>query len=110
MQRYQQIHISNLTGKWAVFDDQNNLGIITAIFEQDIPSNQWTLQHNMNTTNVFINIFKKNQFGKKEKINSIEKIELTNQNIITLFFSDMIVGFVEIIFYTPLNNMPIEIH
>lgn len=110
MQRYQQVFISDITGKWSVFDNENDLGIITSVYYQEHPLSQWTLQHDMNSNNIFINIFKLTENNKREKISFVEKIELTTLNTLTIFFSIPVTGYVEIIFSNPLNgNIPIEI-
>jgi len=95
MQRYQHLHMSNITGKLGVFDDLNSHDTTSSIYEQTIPSNQWTIEHSMGSNAFFINIFKNNN-GVREKIELIQKVELTAPDILTLYFSEELVGYVEL--------------
>lgn len=104
MQRFQQIQVSDITGKWAVFDNEHDLGFIGATFTQDTPSNIWTLQHNMQSNCFLINLFHINSDGRKEKIADVQKIEISSLDIITISFSVPMTGIAEIVFFDPINS------
>lgn len=103
MQRFQQIQVSDITGKWAVFDNEEKLGFIGAVFTQTIPATTWTLQHNMETNCFIINLFTINEDGFKEKIADVQKIEVTSLNVITITLSVPMTGIVEIVFFDPIG-------
>lgn len=102
MQRFQQINVSDITGKWGVFDNENSLNVIAAIFRQDEESSIWTLQHNMNSDCFIINIFRYID-GIKEMISGY-RAEITSLNVITIFFSTPFKGEVELLFFDPING------
>lgn len=58
MNRYQTIYASKETGRWAVFDQQYDLGILGLVYIQDIPASTWIFRHNLNKLPFLIEFFR----------------------------------------------------
>lgn len=102
MQRYQQIYVSDITGKYSIFDNNSNFNIISSIYEQHTPSKQWTILHGMNSNCLLIQIYKIEN-GEKQKIESVGRISLDTLDTITIIFSEEVSGYAEITFFTPVQ-------
>lgn len=104
MQRFQQVHVNSETGEWAVFDETESLGIVSKTFKKTTPSNVWVIPHNMNTNCVILDVYEILPNGRKQLI-SVDKIEITSLNTITIRLTDSIIGEVDILFLDPITNV-----
>lgn len=102
MQRYQQLYMSDITGKFAVFDDQTNSNLTTAIYHKSTPESIWTLRHNMNSDCFIIQIFKDNN-SSIELLDFVQLIKINDMNTVSIYFEENISGYVQMIFFTPVT-------
>lgn len=103
MQRYQQIYISDLTGKIGIFNNPTNSSLITAIYEKTIADPVWTIKHNMNSDCFIVQIYTLNN-ELLELAEFVDLIKINDSNTISVYFNQPITGKLQIIFFTAITS------